>query len=50
MTLTQIIEQIRRLPQAIANAVKDRQRQTFLKNEEIERLDRIRNPSKYIGK
>jgi hypothetical protein len=50
MTLTQLLQQIRSLPQIIANAAKERQRQTVLNDLEAERLDRIRNPSKYRGK
>jgi len=50
MTFRQFIEKIRQLPQTLALAMKERQRQTVLNNEEAERLDRIRNPSKYRGK
>lgn len=50
MTITGIIQRIRRLPQAVANVVKQRQRQIVLNKLEVERLDRIRNPSKYRGK
>ena len=38
------------LPQTISNAVKRRQQQVILDKLEIERLDRIRNPAKYLGK
>jgi hypothetical protein len=38
------------LPQAIADASKQRRRQFALNLLEAERLDRIRNPSKYLGK
>jgi protein-S-isoprenylcysteine O-methyltransferase Ste14 len=40
----------RLLPQSIVNAVKQRRRRTVLNESEAERLDRIRNPSKYLGK
>ena len=50
MTLIQFIKQIALLPQAIANVFKNRQQQTALDELETERLDRIRNPSKYRGK
>jgi hypothetical protein len=43
-------ESVRRLPQAVAKSVAARQRQTVLAANEAERLDRIRNPSKYVGK
>lgn len=38
------------LPQAVANAFSQRREQTALEEQETERLDRIRNPSKYLGK
>jgi hypothetical protein len=38
------------LPEFIMKAVKERQRQMELAELETERLDRIRNPSKYRGK
>jgi hypothetical protein len=38
------------LPQSIAISVTHRQRQVALNEQEAERLDRIRNPSKYLGK
>jgi hypothetical protein len=50
MTFLQLLHQIRLLPQTLANALKERQRQTALNELEVERLDRIRNPSKYRGK
>jgi hypothetical protein len=50
LALTQLVKQACLLPKTIANAVKQRQRQTVLNELEAERLDRIRNPSKYLGK
>ncbi len=50
MTLVQLIKQIALLPQTIANVFKKRQQQAALNELETERLDRIRNPSKYRGK
>ena len=38
------------LPKSIGNAVKHRRQQAVLDELEAERLDRIRNPSKYLGK
>jgi hypothetical protein len=38
------------LPQALTNAIIQRREQTALEEQETERLDRIRNPSKYLGK
>jgi hypothetical protein len=46
----QLFKQIGALPHAIANASKKRAQQTALNEQEAERLDRIRNPSKYRGK
>jgi hypothetical protein len=43
-------KQARRLPYLVALALKQRRRQFALKVVEVERLDRIRNPSKYLGK
>ena len=37
-------------PRFVANAVQRRRRQNVLDGLEAERLDRIRNPSKYAGK
>ena len=50
LTLVQLIKQVWFLPQTIANAVRQR-RVLAVRNElEAERLDRIRNSSKYLGK
>jgi hypothetical protein len=38
------------LPRNIANIFKHRHQQVVLNEREAERLDRIRNPSKYRGK
>jgi len=38
------------LPQSVANAVKQRRRLAVRNELEAERLDRIRNPSKYLGR
>ena len=50
MTMIQLIRQLWLLPQTIVNAVKQRRRQMVRNELEAERLDRIRNPSKYLGK
>ena len=50
MTIIQLAKQVWLLPQSIAKAVHQRQRQVVLNEQEVERLDRIRNPSKYRGK
>jgi len=50
MTFIQLVKQTWLLPQSVVNAVKQRRRQGVLNKLEAERLDRIRNPSKYLGK
>ena len=50
VTIIQLIKQVWLLPQSVANAVKQRRRQMVRNGLEAERLDRIRNPSKYLGK
>lgn len=50
LTILQLAKQACLLPQTIANAVKQRRRQVVLNEREAERLDRICNPSKYLGK
>ena len=50
LTIIHLVKQAGLLPQAIASAVKQRRQQVVLNELEIERLDRIRNPSKYLGK
>lgn len=37
-------------PRSVMDAIKQRQEQIVLDKVEAERLDRIRNPSKYLGK
>jgi hypothetical protein len=44
------VKQTGLLPQTVANVVKQRRRQVLRNERELERLDRIRNPSKYLGK
>jgi hypothetical protein len=50
MTIIQMIRQVWLLPQSITDAVKQRRQQAVRNELEAERLDRIRNPSKYLGK
>jgi len=50
MTMIQVIKQVWLLPQTIVNAVQQGRRQMVRNGLEAERLDRIRNPSKYLGK
>ncbi len=50
LTFIRLVKQVWSLPQSISDAVKRREHQTALNALETERLDRIRNPSKYRGK
>lgn len=50
LTIIQLIKQAWLLPQSVAIAAKQRRRRTVVNELEAERLDRIRNPSKYLGK
>jgi hypothetical protein len=50
LALFQLGKQVCSLPQTVANAVQQRRRQVAWNEREAERLDRIRNPSKYLGK
>jgi len=50
VTIIQLVKQAWLLPQTLSNAVKERRKQLILDEHEMERLDRIRNPSKYLGK
>jgi hypothetical protein len=49
-TAISLIKQASLFPHAVAVALKRRRRQFALNVLEAERLDRIRNPSKYRGK
>lgn len=48
--IVSLIKQAWWIPRSIAMTVKQRRRQNTLDDLEAERLDRIRNPSKYLGK
>ncbi len=48
--VSRLIKQAWLLPQTIAIATKHRRQQVSINENEAERLDRIRNPSKYLGK
>ena len=45
-----LVKQAWLLPEWVATAVKEQRQQIALKRFQAERLDRIRNPSKYLGK
>lgn len=50
LAILQLVKQIWLLPQSIAAAVKQRRVWIARNKLEAERLDRIRNPEKYLGK
>ena len=50
LTIIQLVKQAWLLPQSVVIAVQQRRRQNVRNDLEAERLDRIRNPSKYLGK
>ena len=49
-TLVRWLIQTFRLPGTLVNAAKRRRKQAAFKEAETERIDRIRNPWKYLGK
>ncbi|HXP60283.1 MAG TPA: hypothetical protein VN829_07325 [Dongiaceae bacterium] len=50
LTIVNLVKQAWLLPQTITLALQERRRQLTLQRGETERLDRIRNPSKYAGR
>jgi hypothetical protein len=50
LKITQLVKLVLWLPQTISLALKERRQQAVRNDLEVERLDRIRNPSKYLGK
>ncbi len=50
LACVQLIKQAWQLPQSIATAFRARQQALVLDEREAERLDRLRNPSKYLGR
>jgi hypothetical protein len=50
LTVIQLVRQAWAFPHTVATALKDRRQQVLLKAHEVDRLDRIRNPSKCVGK
>jgi len=50
LAIFQLVKQIYLLPKTIEDAIKQRKLQLVRNELEAERLDRIRNPSKYAGK
>ena len=50
LTVIGLVKQAWLLPESISFAIKQRRSRTARNAFETERLDRIRNPSKYLGK
>lgn len=50
LTLLQLFRWVWALPRTVGQAVRQRRLQAAHNEREAERLDRIRNPSKYLGK
>ena len=50
LTIVNLVKQAWVLPKTLALAQEERRRQTTRDEFEAERLDRIRNPSKYAGR
>ena len=50
LTLIQLVKQVWFFPRSIGQAVQQRRLLAVRNGLEAERLDRIRNPSKYLGK
>jgi hypothetical protein len=50
LTIFQLVKQAWLLPQTVVAAVRQRRRQVVLNEYEVDRLDRLRNPSKYLGR
>jgi hypothetical protein len=50
LTIANLVMQAWHLPQTISTALQQKRRQNTRREFEIERLDRIRNPAKYLGK
>jgi len=50
LAITRLARQVWLFPQSVALAFKQRRRQFVLNENEVERLDRLRNPAKYRGR
>lgn len=50
LAIIQLVKQAWFLPQSASNTARQRRRRVALDEREAERLDRLRNPSKYLGK
>jgi hypothetical protein len=50
LTTMQLAKQVELLPQSIMNAIRQRREMAVRNKLEVERIDRIRHPLKYLGK
>jgi hypothetical protein len=50
MTTLAVAKQVFLFPKTLVDAVRQKRQHALLKENEVERLDRIRHPSKYVGK
>jgi hypothetical protein len=50
LRIVNLVKQVWLLPQTVAIALQQRREQVTRRQSEVERLDRIRNPSKYAGR
>ena len=50
LTIIQLLKQVWFLPRSIADSARQKRRWMVRNKLEAERLDRIRNPDKYLGK
>jgi len=50
LVLCEMVRQVVELPQTVVKAMRHREHQAEVDAQEAERLDRIRNPSKYRGR
>jgi len=50
LTILNLVKQALALPQNVMIALQQRREQTLRDHDDTERLDRIRNPSKYLGR
>jgi hypothetical protein len=50
LAIVDLFTQVWSLPQSLVRALKHRQERADLNAQEVERLDRLRNPTKYQGK
>jgi hypothetical protein len=50
LTIIELLKQLWHMPQTLKQVAEQKQRQIVANKHNAERLDRIRNPSKYLGK